>query len=63
MVSRFRPGPTVSIDPPELETRVAILIKESQTGRGDLPEDVAFFLAKRVRSNVRELEGALYEEY
>jgi chromosomal replication initiator protein len=49
----------VSIEPPELETRVAILIKKATSEGIDLPEDVAFFMAKRVRSNVRELEGAL----
>jgi chromosomal replication initiator protein len=57
--SRFGWGLTVSIDPPELETRVAILMaKASQVGI-HLPNDSAFFLAQRVRSNVRELEGAL----
>jgi chromosomal replication initiator protein len=50
---------TVSLEPPELETRVAILMKKAQHENTDLPEDVAFFIAKRVRSNVRELEGAL----
>ncbi|MEK7191160.1 MAG: chromosomal replication initiator protein DnaA [Pseudomonadota bacterium] len=59
LISRFGSGLIVSIDPPELETRVAILIKKAKQGGVDLPEDVAFFLAKRVRSNVRELEGAL----
>jgi chromosomal replication initiator protein len=57
--SRFGWGLTVSIEPPELETRVAILKgKANQTGI-DLPDDVAFFMAKRIRSNIRELEGAL----
>jgi chromosomal replication initiator protein len=59
LVSRFSSGLTVSIDPPELETRVAILKKKAQLDGVDLPDDVAFFIAKRVRSNVRELEGAL----
>jgi chromosomal replication initiator protein len=59
LISRFGSGLTVSIEPPELETRVAILINKAKQEGADLPEDVAFFLAKRVRSNVRELEGAL----
>jgi chromosomal replication initiator protein len=59
LISRFGSGLTVSIEPPELETRVAILMKKAQQEGIDLPEDVAFFVAKRVRSNVRELEGAL----
>ncbi|MHB8742727.1 MAG: chromosomal replication initiator protein DnaA [Sulfuricaulis sp.] len=59
LVSRFGSGLIVSIDPPELETRVAILIKKAKQEGVDLSEDVAFFIAKRVRSNVRELEGAL----
>ncbi len=59
LISRFGSGLTVSIDPPELETRVAILMKKAQHEGVALPEDVAFFVAKRVRSNVRELEGAL----
>lgn len=59
LVSRFGSGLIVAIEPPELETRVAILIKKAQQQGVVLPEDVAFFIAKRVRSNVRELEGAL----
>jgi chromosomal replication initiator protein len=59
LISRFGSGLTVSIEPPELETRVAILINKAKQEGIDLTEDVAFFIAKRVRSNVRELEGAL----
>ena len=57
--SRFGWGLTVAVEPPELETRVAILIKKAQQARVDLPNDAAFFIAQRIRSNVRELEGAL----
>ena len=57
--SRFGWGLTVSIDPPEMETCVAILMVKSDLENFDLPEDVAFFIAKNIRSNVRELEGAL----
>jgi len=57
--SRFGWGLTVSIDPPELETRVAILISKAEKVGIHLPNEVAFFIAKRIRSNVRELEGAL----
>ncbi len=57
--SRFGWGLTVAIEPPELETCVAILMAKAQAAGSDLPEDVAFFIAKRIRSNVRELEGAL----
>ena len=57
--SRFGWGLTVAVEPPELETCVAILMAKSQAAGGDLPEEVAFFVAKRIRSNVRELEGAL----
>lgn len=58
--SRFGWGLTVAVEPPELETRVAILMKKAQHGRVDLPHEVAFFIGKRFRSNVRELEGALH---
>lgn len=57
--SRFGWGLTVAIEPPELETRVAILMNKAQQMQIVLPHEVAFFIAKRVRSNVRELEGAL----
>src|SRR3990167_11234815 len=57
--SRFGWGLTVAVEPPELETRVAILISKAQEINIRLPEEVAFFVAKRLRSNVRELEGAL----
>ncbi|MBD3669605.1 MAG: chromosomal replication initiator protein DnaA [Gammaproteobacteria bacterium] len=57
--SRFGWGLTVAIEPPELETRVAILMSKALQSRIDLPNEVAFFIAKRIRSNVRELEGAL----
>jgi chromosomal replication initiator protein len=57
--SRFGWGLTVAIEPPDLETRVAILNSKATLIGADLPEDVAFFVAKRVRSNIRELEGAL----
>jgi chromosomal replication initiator protein len=57
--SRFGWGLTVAIEPPELETCVAILIGKAQAASVALPEEVAFFIAKRIRSNVRELEGAL----
>ena len=59
LVSRFDSGLTVAIEPPELEMRVAILINKSRTEGSEMPEEVAFFVAKNVRSNVRELEGAL----
>jgi len=59
LVSRFGSGLTVSIDPPELETRVAIIKKKASAEGLYISDDVAFFIAKRVRSNVRELEGAL----
>ena len=57
--SRFGWGLTVAIEPPELETRVAIIKKKAVLVSAHLPDDVAFFIAKRFRSNVRELEGAL----
>jgi len=59
LVSRFDSGLTVAIEPPELEMRVAILINKSRAEGAEMPEEVAFFVAKNVRSNVRELEGAL----
>ncbi len=57
--SRFGWGLTVAIEPPELETCVAILMSKAACAQVGLPEEVAFFIAKRIRSNVRELEGAL----
>ncbi len=57
--SRFGWGLTVSVEPPELETRVAILMSKAEQSAIELPYEVAFFVAKRIRSNVRELEGAL----
>ena len=57
--SRFGWGLTVAVEPPELETRVAILMKKAEQVKIDLPHDAAFFIAQRIRSNVRELEGAL----
>ena len=59
LTSRFDAGLTVAIEPPELEMRVAILIKKAEAEGAPMPEDVAFFVAKNVRANVRELEGAL----
>jgi chromosomal replication initiator protein len=59
LISRFGWGLTVAIEPPELEMRVAILIKKGEAEGVRLPEDVAFFIAKHIQSNVRELEGAL----
>lgn len=59
LVSRFGWGLTVAIEPPELEMRVAILLKKASLGNYVLDESVAFFIAKHVNSNVRELEGAL----
>jgi len=57
--SRFGWGLTIAIEPPELETRVAILMNKAQLSGIELPNEVAFFIAKRIRSNIRELEGAL----
>ena len=57
--SRFGWGLTVAIEPPELETCVAILMSKAEIAKCELPEEVAFFIAKRIRSSVRELEGAL----
>jgi len=57
--SRFGWGLTVAIDPPELETRVAILMNKAEQAKITLPDEVAFFIAKHIQSNVRELEGAL----
>jgi chromosomal replication initiator protein len=57
--SRFGWGLTVAIEPPELETSVAILKSKAANDGTELPDEVAFFIAKRIRSNVRELEGAL----
>ena len=57
--SRFGWGLTTAIEPPDLETRVAILLKKAEEHHMELPEEVAFFIAQRLRTNVRELEGAL----
>lgn len=57
--SRFGWGLTVAVEPPELETRVAILMKKAEQVGIDLPHDAAFFIAQRIRANVRDLEGAL----
>ena len=57
--TRFSWGLTVAIEPPELEMRVAILLKKAEESKINLHEDVAFFVAKQIRSSVRELEGAL----
>lgn len=59
LISRFGWGLTVAIEPPELEMRVAILLKKAEMEKIPLNEEVAFFIAKQIRSNVRELEGAL----
>ena len=59
LISRFGWGLTVAVEPPELEMRVAILIKKAALESVKLPEDVAFFLARHIQSNVRELEGGL----
>ena len=59
LVSRFGSGLTVPIEPPELETRVAILITKAAEMGINLPQEVAFFISRQIRSNVRELEGGL----
>jgi chromosomal replication initiator protein len=59
LISRFGWGLTVAIEPPELEMRVAIVLKKAELEAIALPEDIAFFIAQNIRSNVRELEGAL----
>ena len=59
LISRFGWGLTVAIEPPELEMRVAILLKKAEAERISLPEDIAFFIATHIQSNVRELEGGL----
>ena len=59
LISRFGVGLTVAIEPPELEMRVAIVLKKAEADSVELSEDIAFFIAKHIRSNVRELEGAL----
>jgi chromosomal replication initiator protein len=59
LVSRFNSGLIVAIEPPELEMRVAILLRKAEQARIKLPEEVAYFVAKHIRQNVRELEGAL----
>ncbi len=60
LISRFESGLTVRIDPPELETRVAILKNKALKNEVELSDEVAFLVAKKIRSNVRELEGALH---
>lgn len=57
--SRFGWGLTIAVEPPELETRVAILMSKAERSKVQLPHEVAFFIAKHIQSNVRELEGAL----
>ena len=57
--SRFGWGLSIAIEPPDLETRVAILMKKAEENGVDLPEEVAFFIGQKLRTNVRELEGAL----
>lgn len=59
LISRFSWGLTVSVDPPELEMRVAILMKKAESEGTPIEEEVAFFIAKHIRSNIRELEGGL----
>jgi chromosomal replication initiator protein len=58
--SRFGWGLTQAIEPPDLETRVAIMQRKAEQAKMELPSEVAFFIAKRIRSNIRELEGALH---
>ena len=59
LVSRFQGGMTVAVEPPDLETRVAILNSKAEQQNVSLPSEVSFFIAKCIRSNIRELEGAL----
>jgi chromosomal replication initiator protein len=59
LISRFGWGLTVAIEPPELEMRVAIVLKKAEAEAVEVSEEIAFFIAKHIRSNVRELEGAL----
>ncbi len=59
LISRFSSGLTVTIEPPELDMRVAILMKKAATQKIQLTDEIAFFIAKHLRANVRELEGAL----
>ncbi len=59
LISRFGWGLTVAIEPPELEMRVAIVLKKAEAEAVVLSEEIAYFIAKHIRSNVRELEGAL----
>lgn len=59
LISRFGSGLIVEIEPPELEMRVAILLKKAELSGARLPEETAFFIARQLRTNVRELEGAL----
>ncbi len=61
LISRFSQGLSVAIEPPELEMRIAILLNKAKAMGAALPEEVAMFIAKRLKSNVRELEGALQQ--